>query len=307
MAVAAVRTKQAIETVSIGATVKEGGTRTHSIRIGGEEVMPFLTFQGKIPNPPVIAYEIWDVVPNNWNVFLEKEYDGIWKDPVSWAEYLVEEKNAGLLFLKLMSAHPDYEDYPIKTIKTRFKKILDNVKVPLIVNGCGIQEIDKLVLPAVAEAGKGERLLIGNATAENYREITEACIQYGHSLITESPIDINIAKQVNILVQDAGLPADRIVMYATTGALGYGIEYAYSIMEKTRLVGLEGDKYMNKPQIAFVGQESWKTKEASRSSESGIIWETLSGLAYLQSGADVVVIRHPDSADKLLEYINSLF
>jgi acetyl-CoA decarbonylase/synthase complex subunit delta len=165
------------------------------------------------------------------------------------------------------------------------------VKAPLIVVGCGIREVDQEMLPAVAEAAAGENLLLGNATAESYVEITDACIQHGHSLITESPIDINIAKQVNILVQDRGLAGDRIVMYATTGALGYGLEYAYSIMENTRLLGLAGDRYMNKPQIAFVGQETWRAKEAARDRESGIMWEAVTGLAYFHAGADVVVAR----------------
>jgi acetyl-CoA decarbonylase/synthase, CODH/ACS complex subunit delta len=307
MAVTPVKTKQAVETVMIGAPENEGGTRSYTVRIGGEEAMPFLFYQGKIPNRPVIAYEIWDVKPNNWNVFLENEYTEVWNDPITWAKYLVEEKGAKLLFIKLMSTHPDYEDYPTKYIKERFRKILDKVKIPLVVTGCGIQEIDRIVLPAIAEVGEGEKLLIGNATQENFREITKACIKYGHSLITESPIDINIAKQMNILVQDEGLPADRIVMYATTGALGYGIEYAYSIMEKTRQLGLEGDRYMNKPQIAFVGQEVWKTKEASQSSQAGITWETLTGIAYLQSGGDIIVVRHPGTVERLNEYIDSLF
>jgi acetyl-CoA decarbonylase/synthase complex subunit delta len=253
--------------------------------------MPFLPSTGEIPHQPLTALEFWDVPPRGWGKFLEEELSPVWETPAAWGRALAETHGAKLLFLRLMSAHPDYGGRNPGQVADSLKSILAHVKAPLIVVGCGIREVDQEMLPAVAEAAAGENLLLGNATAESYVEITDACIQHGHSLITESPIDINIAKQVNILVQDRGLAGDRIVMYATTGALGYGLEYAYSIMENTRLLGLAGDRYMNKPQIAFVGQETWRAKEAARDRESGIMWEAVTGLAYFHAGADVVVAR----------------
>lgn len=299
-----IKNRLKIETVTIGATPTDGGTRSHKVVIGGQGAMPFLFGDGEIPHPPKICLEFQDCPPKEWSPHLEKALGHVWGDPVEWARFLTEQTWKPLLFLRLAGAHPDYGDSVDDVVK-RFERILSEIKAPLVVVGCGVSDIDALLMPRIAKAASGEKLLLGNAQAEHYREIASACIEHGHSLITESPIDINIAKQVNILVQDAGLPPDRVVMYATTGALGYGLEYAYSIMEKTRLAGLEGDKYMNKPQVAFVGQETWRAKEANTREEAGIMWEAVTSGAYLQSGADLVVVRHPESAQRMEEYINS--
>ncbi|MCD4782773.1 MAG: acetyl-CoA decarbonylase/synthase complex subunit delta [Candidatus Eremiobacteraeota bacterium] len=314
MCALAIKSKLKIETVKIGAMSDEGGTRSHNVKVGGQSAMPFLFKDGVIPNSPVIAYEFQDVAPVDWPTSLGEAMGEVWSDPVKWAEYIcsigfpenTQIKNNSLLFLRLMGAHPDRGGKEIDKVVSEFRRILDNIKTPLIVIGCGVNEIDRKLMPKIAREASGEKLLIGNAVAENYKELTDCCIKYGHSIITESPIDINIAKQANILVQDAGLPGDRIVMYATTGALGYGMEYAYSIMERTRLAGLQGDRYMNKPQIAFVGQESWRVKEANKSKTAGVMWEYVTSLAYLHAGADIVVLRHPESGRKVAQYLNSI-
>jgi len=307
MAALKISAKLKVENVRIGAVGNEGGTRCNSVTIGGQAAMPFLFEDGPIPNPPLNAYEFWDVTPGDWSPHLVNLLKEVWDDPVKWAEFLINKSRASILFLRLMGAHPDYGEKNPEQIGTAFRRIIDKIKTPLVVVGCGIQDIDKKLLPVIAAEASGERLLIGSAIAESYREITSACLEHGHNLITESPIDINLAKQANILVQDKGCPSDKIVMYATTGALGYGLEYAYSIMEKTRLLGLRGDRYMNKPQIAFIGQETWRTREANLSEEMGVMWETVTSIAYLHSGADMVVLRHPESGKRVREYVESMF
>ena len=129
----------------------------------------------------------------------------------------------------------------------------------------------------------------------------------GHSIIAESPIDINIAKQLNILISDMGLNLERIVMNPTIGALGYGLEYAYSIMERARLAALSGDKTLAMPFICFIGQETWRAKEAKVSPEQGIIWETITATSLIQSGADLLIMRHPKAVEKVSNYIETLF
>lgn len=300
-----IKAKLTTEKVTVGATENEGGTRSHSIIIGGQNCMPFLFKDGEIPYSPLTAYEFQDVPPTDWNPNLAEALENVWGDPVKWANYLVSECNASILFLRLMSAHPDYGGKTPGEVRKSFRRILNVVKIPLIVVGTGSRETDNLLMPAIAEEAAGEALLLGNASADNYREIAGACREFGHSLITESPIDINLAKQANILVEDMGIPANRIVMYATTGALGYGLEYAYSIMEKTRLLGLQGDKYMNKPQIAFVGQETWRAKESMSGREAGIMWETVTSISYLHAGADIVVVRHPETGKKVDSFLRS--
>ncbi|MFP4497992.1 MAG: acetyl-CoA decarbonylase/synthase complex subunit delta [Vulcanimicrobiota bacterium] len=306
MSLTTIRKKQNIETVTIGATAEEGGTRSHHIKIGGQGTMPFLYSEGEIPYLPVVAYEFQDIPPDERNPYLIEELEKAWNNPVSWAKYLMGKTRAKLLCLRLMGAHPSYGNKTKDEIKETVKKILSAVTLPLIIIGCGIQEVDADIMPMVAEVCRGERILMGNAVAESYKKMTKACIEHGHNLITESPIDINIAKQVNILATDAGLPPDSIVMYATTGALGYGLEYAYSIMEKTRLLGLDGDKFMNKPQLAFIGQETWRVKEAQASLEAAINWEIVTSLAYLHAGADVVVVKHPETGNRLEKFFNNL-
>jgi acetyl-CoA decarbonylase/synthase complex subunit delta len=171
-------------------------------------------------------------------------------------------------------------------------------------------------LPACCEAAKGERCLVGSAVQDNYKTLTAAVLADGHNIIAESPIDINIAKQLNILISDMGLPLERIVINPTIGALGYGLEYAYSIMERARLAALAGDKTVASPFICLVGQEAWRAKEAKASasefpawgpeSERGIIWEAITATALIQSGADILVMRHPQAIEKVNKYIENL-
>ncbi len=177
----------------------------------------------------------------------------------------------------------------------------------MIILGSGDDAKDNLVLPACCEAAKDERCLIGSAVQDNYKTLAAAVLADGHNIIAESPIDINIAKQLNILISDMGLPLERIVINPTIGALGYGLEYAYSIMERARLAALSGDKTVASPFICFVGQESWRVKEAKVESEQGIIWEIITATALIQAGADLLVMRHPRAIENVNRYIEDLF
>jgi len=291
---------------NIGATKIEGGSRSRVIKIGGEATLPFLFKEGAIENKPVIAYEIWDIAPTDWPDELVKAYKNVFADPLAWAEKCVQEHKAELLCLRLQGAHPDSGNKGADAQAKLVSQLLKKVNVPLIIIGCGDDTKDNLVLPACCEAAKGERCLIGSAVQDNYKTITAAVLADGHNIIAESPIDINIAKQLNILISDMGLPLDRIVINPTIGALGYGLEYAYSIMERARLAALAGDKTLACPFIGFVGQESWRAKEARTESERGIIWEAITATALLQAGADILVMRHPKAIEKVNKYIADL-
>ena len=185
--------------------------------------------------------------------------------------------------------------------------MLSKVKVPLIIIGSGDDAKDNLIMPECSQAARGERCLLGCAEQDNYKTLTMSVLADGHSLIAESPIDINIAKQLNILISDLGLSLERIVINPTIGALGYGLEYAYSIMERARLAALSGDKTLASPFICFVGQESWKTKEAKVSPQQGIIWETITASSLIQAGADILVMRHPSAIQNVRRHIKELF
>lgn len=308
--------QQSVSEITIGATKQEGGTRSQTIKIGGQSTLPFLHPEGAIPNNPVIAYEIWDCVPQDWPEELNKYYKNYTGDTLDWAQMCVEKFKAKLLCLKLQGAHPDLGNKTPEAEAELISKLLKRVSVPLIISGCGDDQKDNILLPACCQAARGERCLIGEAVQDNYKTLTAAVLADGHNIIAQSPIDINIAKQLNILISDMGLSLERVVINPTIGALGYGLEYAYSIMERSRLAALSGDKVMACPFICFVGQESWKAKEAKASiaefpawgpeEERGIIWESLTGAALLQAGADVLVMRHPVAIEKINKYIDNL-
>jgi len=288
--------------VVLGATKAEGGTRSHTVTVGGDSTLPFLHFEGEMPNRPVVAMEIQDRVPE-WSPEVTKHFADVIGDPAAWAEKCVKEYGADLIYLKLASADPERGDAgPDKCAET-VKKVLGAVGVPLIVVGCGQDDKDNEVLPVVAEAAAGENLLLGVAKQENYKTLTAACMVHKHCIIAQSPIDINIAKQLNILISEMNLPLNRIVIDPSVGALGYGIEYTYSIMERMRLGALTGDKMLSMPVICAIGYEAGRTKEATVGAdefpgwgdlgERAILWEAMTAAAFLQAGGHIFVLRHP--------------
>ncbi|MFH0762932.1 MAG: acetyl-CoA decarbonylase/synthase complex subunit delta [Candidatus Omnitrophota bacterium] len=289
-----------ISTLAIGSAGQE-------IKIGGEESLPFLFSEGALPNRPRIAFEIWDVAPEDWPQELTRHYGKALADPLEWAKKCVDDYKAQLLCLKLQGTHPDCGDRDAASSAKLVSRLLEKVDVPLIISGCGDDAKDNLVLPAVCEAAKGRCCLIGSASQDNYKTLAAAAMADGHSIIAESPIDINIAKQLNILLSDMGLPFERIAINPTIGALGYGLEYAYSIMERVRLAALSGDKAVACPFICFVGQEAWRAKEAKDGGpRQGILWEAVTASALIQAGADLLVMRHPEAAEKVNKYIEDL-
>jgi acetyl-CoA decarbonylase/synthase complex subunit delta len=302
--------------VTIGATKSEGGTRSHAIKLGGEASLPFLRQEGVLPNDPQVAFEIWDVAPADWPEELEKNYKDVFSDPLAWAEKCVKTYKAQSLCVRLQGAHPDFGNKKPEEEAKLISSLLKKVSVPLIILGCGDDEKDNAVLTACCEAAKGEKCLVGSAVQDNYKTLVAAVLADGHNIIAESPIDINIAKQLNILISDMGLAVDRIVINPTVGALGYGLEYTYSIMERARLSALAGDKMMALPFICMAGQESWRAKEARASAKEfpylgpekdrGIIWEAMTACALIQAGADLLVMRHPMAVEKVNKYLAEL-
>ncbi|MFA7294844.1 MAG: acetyl-CoA decarbonylase/synthase complex subunit delta [Candidatus Omnitrophota bacterium] len=296
-----------ISTLTIGADAKEGGTRANTVKIGGQNSLPLLFREGNIPNLTAIAFEIWDVPPLDWPEELVAAYGKALDNPFDWADKCINEFKAKLLCVKMQGAHPDFGNKGPKEAAEFISILLSRVKVPLIIIGCGDDAKDNQILPACSEAARNERCLIGCAVQENYKTLVASVMADGHNIIAESPIDINIAKQLNILISDMGLNLERIAINPTIGALGYGLEYAYSIMERARLAGLSGDKTLAAPFICFAGQESWRAKEARVSPEQGIIWEIITATSLIQSGADLLILRHPEAAKKVNEYVNALF
>ena len=306
----------AVNTVTIGATAAEGGTRTSVVTVGGGTSLPFLHFEGKTPNRPVIAMEVLDVAPPNWPAPLAEALGEVVSDPAAWARKCVEEFGAEMICLRLVGAHPDQANKSAEECAKTVKAVLGAVGAPLIIWGCGQADKDNEIMPRCSEVAAGENCLLGTAAQDNYKTITAACMADGHKLITEAPLDINIQKQVNILVSEMGLDLSRIVMYQVTGGIGYGMEYAYSIMERTRLAALSGDRMLSMPMLSVVGPEAWKAKEArtpeevapawGSALERGVSWEATTATCFLHGGTDLLVMWHPRAAALLRKTVDSL-
>jgi acetyl-CoA decarbonylase/synthase complex subunit delta len=196
------------------------------------------------------------------------------------------------------------------------RQVLQATGLPLIVFGPGQADLDNELLVAVAEETKGERLVLGVCEDKNYRTIVAAAMANDHLVDSRTPMDVNLAKQLVILIHDVGLPLERIVMDPTTGALGYGIEYGYSVMERLRLAALQGDGMTQQPMLVTPGEEAWRVKESKVGTdvpaawgdwkERGILWETVTASALLESGANIVVMRHPEAVKRIREMISQL-
>jgi len=270
-------------------------------------MLPFLFEEGQMPHPPVVALEVLDCEPADWPEPLNKAWGDSLKDPVKWAQRCVSEFGAKILCVRMQSIHPDWGGRASDEAVAALKAIAQAVRVPLVVTGCGDDDKDNEALPKASQALKGENCLFGIATQDNYKTLTATCLADGHSIIAESPIDINIAKQLNILITDMGFDAKKIVMHPTTTSLGYGMEYVYSIMERARLAAFIGDKMLSMPLALFVGQEVWKVKEAKELGErQGVNWELATSVAMLQAGADLLIVRHPETARLATKYIDMI-
>jgi acetyl-CoA decarbonylase/synthase, CODH/ACS complex subunit delta len=298
-----------VRAITLGATAADGGTRASVVTVGGEASMPYLHFETPTPNPPLIAVEIKSRKPADWSPLLEQTWGKAMNDPADWAK-AAQAAGAEMLILWLT-----LEDTPADAVKA-VKAVLEASGLPLAVFGPGQAEKDNELIVPVAEAAKGERLLLGICEDKNYRTIVAAALANDHLVSARSPMDVNLAKQLNILITDMGLPADRIIMDPTVGALGYGIEYGYSVMERLRMAALQGDNMTKFPMLVTVGFETWKTKEAKVGlgvpeawgdwQQRAVNWEIATATALVDSGANIVVLRHPESVKRLKSAVAEL-
>ncbi|MBI3914067.1 MAG: acetyl-CoA decarbonylase/synthase complex subunit delta [Chloroflexi bacterium] len=305
----------AVREITIGATKEQGGTRAKVVTIGGAKTLPFLKFEAAIPHAPVIAIEVQDRAPSDWSEILLKAWGEVVNDPVAWAK-AAEAQGADLILLKLNATLADGSKNTAASARKVVRAVLNAIGLPLMVFGPGQAEMDNELLVAVAEEAKGERIVLGVCEDKNYRTIVAAAMANEQLVDSRTPMDVNLAKQLVILIHDMGMPLERIVMDPTTGALGYGIEYGYSVMERLRLAALQGDTMTQSPMLVTPGEEAWRVKETKVSEgipatwgnfeERAINWETLTASALVESGADVLVMRHPDAIARVKKMIGAL-
>lgn len=305
----------AVREVTLGATKEQGGTRTRTVTIGGAKTLPFLHFEGDSPHPPAVAIEIQDRAPTDWSPLLLEVWGEVVGDPAAWAK-AAEASGADAILLKLNATRADGSLNNAENARRATRAVLNATGLPLLVFGPGQAELDNDLLVAVAEEAKGERIVLGVCEDKNYRTIVAAAMANDQLVDSRTPMDVNLAKQLVILIHDMGLPLDRILMDPSTGALGYGIEYGYSVMERLRLAALQGDTMTQSPMLVTPGEEAWRVKEAKVGTgvpatwgdwkERAIAWEALTTAALIESGADIVVMRHPEAVARIKRMIAEL-
>ena len=302
--------------VKLGATKAEGGTRTITHKIGGASAMPFHFWEGAMPNRPLVAMEVYDLVSPKYPAVLRNIYGNLLDNPAAMAKVLVEQYGADIISVRLEGTHPEKGNRSVEDSVKLVKQVLSAVGVPLIITGHSHYEKNNEVLKAVAQACAGENLLLNWVDQDNYRTLAGAAMAYGHTLVAQSPIDVNIGKQLNILLTNMDLKKEQIVMDPMTGAIGYGIEYTYSVMERIRQTALGGDKMLCAPMIVSPGQECIKIKEYKAAEKDfplwgdlakrAAAWELDTAINLLYAGADVEIMYHPEAAMAMKRTITKL-
>ena len=305
-----------IGTVKLGALRAEGGTRGRTCRIGGATAMPFHLWEGEMPNPPLVAMEVFDVVNEKYPAVLRGVYGDLLFHPAEMAKVCVEKHGAELISVRLDGTHPEKGNRTPDQAVEVVKSVLAAVDVPLIVTGHNHFDKNNEVLKAVAAAAAGENLLLNWVEQNNYRTLAGAAMGYGHCVVSQSPIDVNLGKQLNILLTNMDLKREQLVMDPMTGAMGYGLEYCYSVMERIRLTGLNGDPMLALPMIVSPGQECAKIKELRASEQAmpiwgdlgrrAVLWELTTAMTLLYAGADILIMYHPEAAAALKRAIARL-
>lgn len=279
-----------------------------TLKIGGDSSISFMS-ENNNETKPFFALEI--------PYFIDKNYPQILKD--YWGEDVIEFKS---LFTKAQDTSCDIicvqfnleeQDLGQKLDKaiSDFKEVIKAAKKPLILKGTNNKNIDKILLAKLAKEITLPSI-IAFADDNTYEEIIPSVIKNNHLLVLRSPIDINLAKELNILSIDCGLSPERILIDPDMGALGYGLDYGYSIIEKIRQAAFSGDLMLNMPIITFIGEETFKVKEAKTSNYSknwgeynqrAVMWEVATASAIISAGANIVVLFHPESIKTLKELL----
>jgi len=265
------------------------------LKIGGEDKI--------LGSKPVFALEL--------NIFDFSESSHIvkdWFEGKSASELVIQAQNTACDILALkFNISEDNLDENVEKAKALLKELLPLIKKPLLVRGVNNKSVDVKLLPALMEVLDRE-VIIAFADENTYKDIVPSVVKGGHILAIRTPIDINLAKEMNILTSDMGLSLDKILIDTDMGGLGYGLEYGYSIMERIKLAAFEGDKMLNMPLIAFAGEEALKAKETKSDTfdknfgdfkERSIMFEITTASAVIAAGANLIVLEHPDSIKTL--------
>lgn len=295
--------------VKLGATKGEGGTRGSSITLGGEKAPAYYLFDSPVLHPPVIAFDVFDKSPHLSRV-MRTPFADVLDDPAAWAKRCVDKFGAEMVQLHLTSIDPLWMDTSPEEAAKTVENVLEAVDVPLAVGGCGDPAKDLKVFEKVAEVGEGERLLINSVTLDmDIQGMAELVKKHGHAVIAFTSMDMALARELNRKLYEF-LPKEDIVIDTTTAALGYGLDYAFTVMERTRLAGLMGDEELQHPMAsgttnAWAAREAWMKMDPKWGPREfrGPIWETVTALTLLLTGVDWFMMMHPAAVKTVKDVI----
>jgi len=291
------------------------GTGGAAVTLGGETSYPLHVFEGEMNHPPKIAMEIWDYDPSEeWPAAAIEPFKDVIASPEAWAKKCVDDFGADMIAIQLKSTDPNGMDRSPDEAANVVKKVLDAIDVPVVVWGTANNQKDEEVLKKISEECDGRNLGLSPVEEANHKGVGASALGYKHVVVASSPIDVNLAKQLNILLGNLGVSQEKILIDPTTGGLGYGIEYSYSVMERIRMAALtQEDDKLQIPMINNLGNEIWKCKEAGESIEDAplmgdrerraILLEVVGAVCYLLAGSDVLIMRHPESVRLVRSYI----
>ena len=300
----------AIRTVEIG-------TGDKAVKLGGENVLPFYTFDAPIENAPKIGVLITDMGLENEVAGIKDYYAGA-TTFAEIAKKAEEMPGADFVVLRFEGADPNGENRSVEDCVAIAKEVGDAITAPLVIEGCKNVEKDAELFSKVAEALQGKNVLILSAREENYKAVAAAAgLAYGQKVGAESAVDINLAKQLNVLIGQLGVDQANVVMNVGSAAAGYGFEYVVSTMDRVKAAALaQGDVQLQMPIMTPVADEAWNVKEAMASEadmpewgsqeERGIVMEVETAAAVLASGSNAVILKHPTSVATISKLIKAL-
>jgi acetyl-CoA decarbonylase/synthase complex subunit delta len=309
--------KKPVQKFNASINTVELGVGDKKVVMGGESVLPLYTFDGPIENAPKIGIEISDLGYADQVPGISGFYEGC-ATPADMAKKAAALDGVDFVCLKLDSADPNGKDAPVEDCAATAKAVADAIDLPLVIAGCKNDEKDAALFTKVAEALQGKNILVLAAKEANYKGIAaSAGLAYSQKVGAESAVDINLAKQLNVLITQMGVNANSIVMNTGTAAAGYGFEYVVSTLDRIKAAALgQNDASLQYPIMTPVSSETWSVKEALVEEEDmpawgsrekrGIAMEVATAAADLASGSNAVILRHPESIAAVSKLIKEL-
>lgn len=278
---------------------------------GGANGMPFLSFENKAKGRPMVAGEVFDTL-KDYPALAAEMFAGRKKDPVEWA-IMWKELGADIICIRFAGLDPEKGDTTPEKALDIVRRISDSTSMPIIVCGCGIMERDVPALTLISESIKDTKLILSKVDEDEYKKVSTMAIAGNHAVIGFSNLDMNLAKQMNILLSDFGVKRENVLMDPLMAPLGMGLDYSYSVNERIRIAGLMGDKMLQAPIICDC-TASWDVADAVSEDDPSLgdakfratWWEAMTAISAMVAGADIVIVRGAAAADMIITYSDEL-